>query len=374
MEVRPIAFVPHKRRLDAHRVEYLKAINETMDYPYQSEDGRPLAPIQEKLHSKCVELSSIPYWVFTDCCTDSLQIAVSILTNENDIVIAPAYGWRAGANAIRFLNRRIKFIDIDYTGNICIEKLEEYASSLSNVKEEDKPKAILVIHHFGTIVNCTKIKYLFKKYGIDIKIIEDAAQSFYMRDSYSYIPGSSSDVTCYSFDFTKSPGTLGSGGAIATKDVELYNKIYVCTAHGASKQKEVVNIGTKSYLDNVSCAVLLKEIQIFEELQYRKRKVEIATWYKDNLPYESIPGENYIWARYTILTPLKDSKDVLESLRKVGCLALSMYREPLHKLPFLTSIIEECPVAEDFSKRAIMIPCHQYLEQEELDRVKSAFK
>ena len=35
-----IACIPHKLRMDAHRVDYSRAISEAMDYPFQSEDGR----------------------------------------------------------------------------------------------------------------------------------------------------------------------------------------------------------------------------------------------------------------------------------------------------------------------------------------------
>ena len=84
-----------------------------MDYPYQSEDGRDLAPIQQKLADKCIELSELPYWSFTNCCTDSLQLAAYTLTKDWDYILVPAYGWRGVANAMKFMNRRVKFIDID---------------------------------------------------------------------------------------------------------------------------------------------------------------------------------------------------------------------------------------------------------------------
>jgi dTDP-4-amino-4,6-dideoxygalactose transaminase len=113
LENRPIAFIPHKRRLKRHRVEYLKAINDALDYPFQSEDGRDLSPIQKKLQEKCISLSNLPYWLFTNCCTDSLQIAVHTLTKPGDTIIVPAYGWRAFANAVAFMNRHIEFVDID---------------------------------------------------------------------------------------------------------------------------------------------------------------------------------------------------------------------------------------------------------------------
>ena len=62
-----IPFIPHRHRVEKHKVDYLRAISDSMDYPYQSEDGRDLAPIQQKLADKCIELSELPYWNFTNC-------------------------------------------------------------------------------------------------------------------------------------------------------------------------------------------------------------------------------------------------------------------------------------------------------------------
>ena len=39
-----ISCIPHKLRVDAHKVDYLRAISESIDYPFQSEDGRDPSP------------------------------------------------------------------------------------------------------------------------------------------------------------------------------------------------------------------------------------------------------------------------------------------------------------------------------------------
>lgn len=367
MENRPIAFIPHNRRLKRHRVDYLKAINDALDYPYQSEDGRDLSPTQQALHDKCVQLSGIPYWTFTDCCTDALQISIHCLTNPGDTIIVPSYGWRAFANAVVFMNRKIQFVDIDDTGNISIESLDILCKSM-----KQRPAAVIAVHNFGTIVDCKAIKDILVKNNYETTlIIEDAAPAFYMGEPYSYIPGTSSEVVCYSFDFTKYPGTLGSGGAIATKYESIKEKIYIASSHGRSKNTEIVSIGTKSYMDNTSCAVLLKEIELFEKYQYRKIRNEIANWYKKNLPFKAVPGENYIWERYTITVPEKDIEPILSKLNSIGCLAKVFFKEPLHKFNHFNNVIN-CQNTEKFVKNTIMLPCHHYLENEELKRILNA--
>lgn len=367
MENRSIAFIPHNRRLKRHRRDYLTAINNTLEYPYQSEDGRDLSPVQKALQEKCVNLSSLPYWTFTNCGTDSLQIAIHCLTNPGDTIIVPAYGWRAIANAVVFMNRVIKFVDIDNTGNICLESLDTLCKTLST-----PASAIIVVHNFGTIVNCKLVsKILIDNNWVNTSIIEDAAQAFYMGETSSYIPGTSSDVVCYSFDFTKSPGTLGSGGGIATRFKEVYDKIFIATNHGSTKNKEIVSIGTKSYLDNTSCAILLKEIEIFEQYEYRKIRNYNATWLNENLPYKRVAGENYISEKYLIEVLECDVSLVLKQLHKVGCLAKTYFKQSLNTYSFYEDT-KKCENAEIFVKNTIMIPCHQYLEKEELNRIKKA--
>ena len=356
-----IAFIPHKRRIENHKVDYLRAISDNMDHPWQAEDGRELAPIQQTLVEKVTSYTKMPHWCWTDCCTDALQICIEGLTNEGDRVIVPAYGWRAFANAPTIMGREVDFCDIDDTGNINLNNLEIMI-------KQKAPAAVIIVHNFGTIVDITPIKGICDFYGV--KIIEDAAPAFVMNEPYSYIPGSASHAVCYSFDFTKFPGTLGSGGAIATRHDELHNIFFELQAHGTNKERDVVRIGTKSFMDVTSCAVLLKEIELFEQNNYRERRRQIATWYDNNLPYKSIPGENYIWERYSMFVPSEEVMDVLDRLHSVRCLARTMFKQPINTYPFYKTK-KHLPNVEKFVSNLVHLPSHHFLTEEELERIKS---
>ena len=338
-----IPCVPHKQRLEAHRVEYLKAINIAMDYPFQSEDDRDPSPIHQKLEQQCKQYIDIKYWLFTNCCTDSLQIAFKTLCNIGDTVIVPAYGWRAIMNAPKFVGCNIKFCDVDDTGNIDL-------LSLSKMIKYHKPKAVLIVHNFGTIINIAGIKDICKENNT--YIIEDAAPSFTMNEPYEYKLGSLSDIVCFSFDFTKSPATLGAGGAIATNDINIYEKLKKICSH-----RTVNNIiGTKSYLDTVAAAVVSKDMELIEQHSYRKKKVEIATFYLNNLPYKTLPGENYIFHRFIILPEKDEKQNVIDKLKLQKILAKGVY-EP----NCITS-----PRAWDFYERAVELPCHPFIDIDDL--------
>ena len=358
-----IAFIPHKKRIERHRVDYLRAISDSMEDPYQTEDGREMRGVQLALANKCTELSSVAHWQFTDCCTDALQISIAALTKPNDIIIVPSYGWRAFANAVVFMNRRIRFCDIDETGNIDLNQLETMIKTT-------QAAAVIIVHNFGTVARVDQIVDVCETYGTHI--IEDAAPAFYMGEPYSYIPGSMSSTACFSFDFTKYPGTLGSGGAICTNSDEINKRVYEISAHGRGRDKEIHCVGTKSYMDMTSCAVLLKEIELFEQNQYRERRRQIATWYKNNLPYGNIPGENYVWERYTMSVPSFEVDEVLKKLNSVKCLARTFFKEPLHLLPWLNPEKDDCPKTVEFCASTIHLPSHHYLTDEELEKIADA--
>ena len=184
----------------------------------------------------------------------------------------------------------------------------------------------------------------------------------------NYKPGQLSDLVCYSFDFTKGPGTLGSGGGIATRHADIHERIYEIQAHGTSKQKQIVGYGTKSFLDNTSCAVLLKEIQLYEQFEYRERRNQIATWYNNNLPFKSIPGENYIWERFSMFVPSDQVAYVLNKLHSIKCLARTMFKEPMSSFSFFEAQ-EELLGVKKFTENLIHLPSHHYMAQNELERI-----
>ena len=339
-----IACIPHKQRMESHRVDYLKAISNAMDYPFQSEDGRDPSPAHQKLEATCKQYTGIKYWQFTNCCTDSLQIAFSLYTKTGDTVIVPAYGWRAISNAPQFMKLKVEYCDIDNTGNLDIENMIDKI-------EVFRPTAILVVHNFGTLVDVSQLTDVCAKYNV--AIIEDAAPSFTMGEPYSYQLGSYSDAVCFSFDFTKSPGCLGAGGAIATNCPLSYKRIKSICSHTTND----LGVGTKSYLDAVSAAVLNKDIELIQQNQYRQRRVDIATYYINNLPYKTLSGENYIFHRFIILTDRNDKQAVIEKLNSQKILAKSVFKPN-------TNV---CRRAQNFYHSAIELPCHQFIDIDDLN-------
>lgn len=339
-----IPCIPHVQRMETHKIDYLRAINMAINYPFQSEDGREPSADHISLTRECKNLTGINNWLFTNCCTDSLQIAFHTLCNPGDTVIVPAYGWRAITNAPQFMQMKVLYCDIDETGNVDLDILNQMIL-------DHKPKAVLVVHNFGAIVDVTKISKTASEYGC--YIIEDAAPSFTMGEKYSYKLGSASDAVCFSFDFTKSPGCLGAGGGLATNNEFLYEKFKSVCSHKTDGNL----VGTKSYLDTVAAAVLREDIRLIKHNRYRTRRVEVATFYLNKMPYKSLPGENYIFHRFIILPDKNEKQNLLNKLRSEKILAKSVF-EP-------NSF--DCQRAVKFYEQAIELPCHQFIDINDLN-------
>lgn len=364
--MKKLAFIPHKERLKRHKVEYLKAISDAMENPYQSEDGRNPSDLDLRLAEKCKNLTGIKHFLFTDSCTQALQIAIFALSKPNDLILVPSYGWRAFANAALFMGRRIETVDIDCSGNICKHSL---IGRLQDQTKE-KPRIAIIVHNFGTITELHEISKIAREQNV--MLVEDAAPAFYMKDPIAVNPpGRYSDFTCFSFDFTKYPGTLGSGGAIATNNEDLINFANMVMSHGRDPISKNINyIGTKCYMDNTSKAVLDVEIDIHIREGYRDKRREVAKWYQKNLGLKWIIGDNQIWERYTVYehNPIR-VKNSLHKLNEAGILAKTFFKEPIYNLPFVDDSLKVA--TEYFVNHTYHLPSHQYLTEEDLERIKN---
>lgn len=347
MDLTYIPFVPHDRRLARHRKEYLRAFNSAMDSPWQPIHGRDNIDLIIKLKEKCIEYTQIPFWLFTDCCTDSLQIAISVLTEPGDLIFVPAYGWRATSNAVTFLGRKVEYIKINDSGNIDTNGLE------TKIRMK-KPKAIISVDQFGSFGTPYLLSQLAKKYGF--YLIEDAAQAFPMKE---YSIGKYAHITTFSFDFTKNPGTLGSGGAIAVHDESLYKELVNIMNHGMDKKGNLTHKGTKSYMDMTSVSILLTEFNLFEVNGYRDRVRENVSKILKNIPYSALPDENKIWHRLVIKVDKTEIDKINNRLKTNNVGTRGLYAD----------LIVDTNSSRKFFESIIQLPTHHYLTNEEVERI-----
>ena len=103
------------------------------------------------------------------------------------------------------------FVDIDEFYHMDVREMKAFDKSL---------KAILFVDLYGQTPDIDKINEFAKTF--DIKVIEDAAQSFGAEYKGKKV-GSLVDLTCFSFNPVKNLGAMGDAGAV-TGSKELVDK------------------------------------------------------------------------------------------------------------------------------------------------------
>ena len=195
-----------------------------------------------------------------------------------DEVITTPMTFIATANAVIHAGATPVFVDVEpETGNINANLIENAITS--------RTKAILPVHLYGQMCDMKKIRKIADKNHL--VVIEDAAHAIEVnRDEIR--PGELGDAACFSFYPTKSI-TSGEGGAIATNNEGISEKLTKLRLHGMSKGAaerysrryehwDMEMLGWKYNMDNIQAALLLNQLEHVEE--FRDRREEICQKYE----------------------------------------------------------------------------------------------
>jgi len=226
--------------------EYQRITNEVLSTG-QWLQGDPIRQLEETLGTKysrhCVAVNS---------CTDALFFALKALgIGPGDEVLVPTFSFVATASCILRAGATPVFVSVNEdTGLIDI------AQAMSLVS--DKTKAMIFVHLYGNMVSYEDIQY-FRNAHPEVALIEDAAQalgSYLMLESGDYVyAGQIGDISCFSFDPTKTVPAPGSGGALLTEDEDLAAKCRSLRYHGAA-EGVFYGLGYNSQMSSLTAAIL----------------------------------------------------------------------------------------------------------------------
>ncbi len=150
---------------------------------------------------------------------DALSLACCGI-GYGDEVIVPPYTFIAPIEAVLMAGAVPVFAELDETLCLSPEGIEKAITP--------RTKAVLLIQVFGSMGRMDEIMAVCEKHNLIL--IEDAAPA--LGGSYKgKMLGNFGKVSAFSFDFYKVI-TAGEGGAIATNDDELYEKVHRYSDHG----------------------------------------------------------------------------------------------------------------------------------------------
>ncbi len=307
-----------------------------------------------------------------------------------DEVITTPMTFAATASAVLHLGAKPKLVDVEPTTGLIDPAAVRAAIGPSSV-------GILPVHLYGQLADMKALRAIADQYGLFI--VEDAAHGIEMeRDGVR--PGELSEAAVFSFYATKNL-TSGDGGAVATRDAHVAERLGRLRNHGVSKAAtdrhgstyrhwDLVELGYKANLTDLDAALLRPQLKLVEEK--RARREQIARRYESLLrervaeirspaptvhgvPWFVEPRGRSSHHLFTIHTWPEERDAMLAKLGERGIGTAVNYRA-IHLLTYLAESLGvprgALPVAEEIGDRTISLPMYPTLADQDQDRVVDA--
>jgi dTDP-4-amino-4,6-dideoxygalactose transaminase len=356
--------------------------------------GPQVAAFEEELGQFLVrgrEGTPPPFVVGTSCCSMGLLLALRALdVGPGDEVITTPMTFASTTNAILHLGASPRLVDVEPETGLIDPAAVAAAVGPRTV-------GILPVHLYGQLADMRALRAIADAEGLFI--VEDSAHGIEMeRDGVR--PGDLGDAAVFSFYATKNI-TSGDGGAVATRDAKMAERLRRLRNHGVSKAAsdrhgapyrhwDLVELGYKANLTDLDAAMLRPQLPRVEDK--RRKREAIASRY-ESLLHERVtemahapqPGYRVPWLvdrrgqsshhLFTIHARPGERDPVLAKLGAAGVGTAVNYRA-IHLLTYLAETLGlrrgALPVAEEMGDRTISLPMYPTLENEEQDRVVDA--
>lgn len=306
--------------------------------------------------------------------TDALRLAlIAMGVGPGDEVITVPMTFIATAEAIVQAGARPVFVEVDpHTRNMSPQALRRYLEA-GRWQSPNGPRAILPVHLYGLPAPMNEIAALGREFNIPV--LEDACQAHGARvwvGGRWMHAGAIGKAGCFSFYPGKNLGGWGEGGALATNDEELAERVARLRDHGRTSHYGHIDCGYNARLDTIQAVVLLAKLAHLRQWNARRR--ELAFAYRTllgqsdgcELPDEP-EGFESCYHLFVIRHPRRDllRHDLLARGIECGI----HYPLPLHLQPALAHLgyrKGDFPVSEMLADSILSLPMHPHLNNLEV--------
>ncbi|MCF8714882.1 aminotransferase class V-fold PLP-dependent enzyme [Joostella atrarenae] len=309
--------------------------------------------------------------------TSAIHLAlIQLGVKAGDEVICQSMTFSASANPILYQGAFPIFIDSEEeTWNICPNQLEK--AIIDRIKNNKKPKAMIIVHLYGMPAKMEAIIEISKKY--EIPIVEDAAEA--LGSSYEQkMCGTFGDFAALSFNGNKIITTSGGGAIVCNNKQSKEKSIFLATqARDDAPHYQHSEVGYNYRMSNVTAGIGRGQMEVLSKHVSLRR--EMNEFYKNlfkNVKGVSVfqePNENFFSNHW--LSCILIDKDVAGFSREDLRLALieeNIESRPLWKPMHMQPVFINCnyygdKVAENLFERGLCLPSGSNLNGQDRERI-----
>ena len=290
---------------------------------------------------------------------------------KGDEVIVPANTYIASILAVSACGLKPIFVEPSPDTLQIDDSLIERAIS-------PQTRAVMIVHLYGRCAYTAHIGELCKSYGL--KLIEDNAQA-HGCEYNGLRTGALGDAAGHSFYPGKNLGALGDAGAVTTNDEALATVVRSLGNYGSSRKYVFDYLGCNSRMDELQAAVLDVKLRYLDRDNQRRK--DIAARYErevsnplvrlridgnENTVRASLESRDSVHHIFPIFCERRD--DLQKFLADNGVETQIHYPIPPHKQHCFAEWNHlSLPITERIHAQELSIPCHQALNDEEIDQV-----
>jgi len=285
------------------------------------------------------------------------------LAKDDEIILSPIAPL-GQFNAAAALNLTIRYCDIKLDGTLHERELAKIITP--------QTKALSFFHYAG--ISCATETIITAARQHDLLIIEDASESLDPTPS-------ASDLIIYSLQSIM-PSIAEKTGFVACDDPDLANALRHFRDGGRIQRSvwnfDVTAAGYESALSPLSAAAALHQLQKLDTIIPARR--EIADLYherfKSNTLIDLIPYDRMRPLHFypIMLSPALHcpKEDIFNALIDKG-IEVDVHTKPIYKTKYFSDAKLRLPVAEDFYRSEISLPCHHQLSLDDAAFIADTF-
>jgi dTDP-4-amino-4,6-dideoxygalactose transaminase len=305
--------------------------------------------------------------------TEALELALRCAgVKPGADVVVPSHTAYATVAAILRLSATPRFVDISSHGStLCLLQTQEILERNPDVA------AVVAVHLYGEACDLGPLQRLCRQHGV--ALIEDCAQATGTTYQNQKI-GTWGDFAAFSFYPTKNLGAVGDGGMVvinAKASDERISHIRRMRLYGWDDQREAVQFGINSRLDELQAWILAGKLENLDEQIHARRR--LADLYRErlsglaadgliNLPKD---GDHWCHSYHLFVIQMEPGQrdEILLKASQEGIPLAVHYSKACHQHPFIVS--KNYPEVhlsntESVVSRVLSLPFNPYLIEDDI--------